>query len=95
MWVLLAYPFSSWFIQFVSYIVYTKIFFLHGAYLYPLYSHANGTDIQFPVNIEGHHTVSLLTLWRRNFFFFILAHTVYNMNKTGTKYVRIMKQTAF
>jgi hypothetical protein len=29
-------------------------------------------------------------------FFLILAHSVYkNMNNTGAKYVRIMKQTAF
>jgi len=36
-----------------------------------------------------------LTFWRRNYFFLILAHPVYNVNNTGTKYVRIMKQTAF
>ena len=36
-----------------------------------------------------------LTFWRR-IFFLILAHPVYkNVNNTGTKYVTIMKQTAF
>jgi len=35
-----------------------------------------------------------LTFWRRNYFL-ILAHLYKNVNNTGTKYVRIMKQTAF
>ena len=37
---------------------------------------------------------SILTFRRRNIFF-IIAHPVYNVNNTGTKYIRIMKQTAF
>ena len=36
-----------------------------------------------------------LTFWCRNYFFLILAHLYINVNNTGTKYVRIMKQTAF
>ena len=35
-----------------------------------------------------------LTFWRRNYFFLILAHLYINVNNTGTKYVRIVKQTA-
>ena len=46
--------------------------------------------LQWSLGVKG------LTFWRRNYFFLILAHSVYKMvNNTGTKYVRIMKQTAF
>ena len=38
---------------------------------------------------------SLLTFWRRNYFFNVSTPCVLNVNNTGTKYVRIMKQTAF
>jgi len=37
-----------------------------------------------------------LTFWRRNYFFLNFSTLcIQNVNKTGTKYVRIMKQTAF
>jgi len=36
----------------------------------------------------------ILNLLAPELFFLILAHPV-NVNKTGTEYVRIMKQTAF
>jgi len=38
-----------------------------------------------------------LTFWCRNYFFFLNFSTlcILNVNNTGTKYVRIMKQTAF
>jgi hypothetical protein len=46
--------------------------------------------------LYGSLGVKGLTIWRRNYFFFILAHSVYKIVKNiGTKYVRIMKQTAF
>jgi len=44
------------------------------------------------------HPVSLryvLTFWRRNYFFNFSTPCIQNVNNTGTKYVRIMKQTAF
>ena len=37
----------------------------------------------------------LLTFWRWNYFLNFSAPCILNVNKTGTKYVRIMKQTAF
>ena len=36
-----------------------------------------------------------LTFWRRNFFFNFCTFCMSNVNNTGTKYVRIMKQPAF
>ena len=36
-----------------------------------------------------------LTFWRRNYFFNFSTFCIQNVNNTGTKYVRIMKQTAF
>ena len=38
-----------------------------------------------------------LTLWRRNYYFFLNFSTscIQNVNNTGTKQVSIMKQTAF
>ena len=36
-----------------------------------------------------------LTFWRRNYFFYFSTSCIWNVNNTGTKYVRIMKQTAF
>jgi putative Mn2+ efflux pump MntP len=33
--------------------------------------------------------------WCRNYLFFILGHLYIKVNNTGTKYVRIIKQTAF
>ena len=36
-----------------------------------------------------------LTFWHRNYFFNFSTPCIQNVNKTGTKYVRIMKQTAF
>ena len=39
--------------------------------------------------------VSALTFWRRNYFFNFSTLCIYNVNNTGTKQVRIMKQTAF
>jgi hypothetical protein len=37
-----------------------------------------------------------LNFWRRNYFFLNFStHCIQNVNNTGTKYVRIMKQTAF
>ena len=37
----------------------------------------------------------LLTFWRWNYFFNFSTLCVENVSNTGTKYVRIMKQTAF
>jgi len=36
-----------------------------------------------------------LTFWRRNYFFNFSTTSIWNVNNTGTKYVRFMKQTAF
>jgi len=36
-----------------------------------------------------------LTFWRRNYFFNFSTSCILNSNNTRTKYVRIMKQTAF
>ena len=36
-----------------------------------------------------------LTFWNRNCFFNFRTPCTQNVNNTGTKYVRIMKQTAF
>ena len=36
-----------------------------------------------------------LTFWRRNYFFNFSTPCIWNVNNTGTKQVRIMKQTAF
>ena len=37
-----------------------------------------------------------LNFWRRNYFFLNFSTScIWNVNNTGTKYVRIMKQTAF
>jgi len=36
-----------------------------------------------------------LTFWRRNNFLNFSTPCIQNVNNTGTKYVRIMKQTAF
>ena len=37
----------------------------------------------------------LLTFWQRNYFFYFNKLCIQNVNNTGTKYVRIMKQRAF
>jgi len=37
----------------------------------------------------------ILTFWRRNYFFNFSTPCMQNVTNTGTKYVRIMKQTAF
>ena len=47
-------------------------------------------DMQFSCR-EG----SNLAFWWRNYFLNFSTSCIYNVNKTGTKYVRIMKQTAF
>ena len=39
--------------------------------------------------------ISWLTFWRQNYFLNFSTPCIQNMNNTGTKYVRIMKQTAF
>jgi len=36
-----------------------------------------------------------LTFWRLNYFLNFSTPCIQNVNNTGTKYVRIMKQTAF
>jgi len=36
-----------------------------------------------------------LTFWRRNYFFNFSTLCMQDVENTGTKYVRIMKQTAF
>ena len=38
---------------------------------------------------------TILTFWRRNYFFNFSTHCIQNVNNTGTKYIRNMKQTAF
>ena len=43
-------------------------------------------------SIAIHNT---LTFWRRNYFFNFSTPCILNVNNPGTKYVRIMKQTAF
>jgi len=65
-------------------------------------------DTMLAIKVRGHKLVFTVTFWleiisdeinlfwRRNYFFLILAHPVYkNVNNTGSKQVRIMKQTAF
>jgi len=42
-----------------------------------------------------HSTRSELIFWRRNYFFNFSTPCIKNVNNTWTKYVRIMKQTAF
>ena len=37
----------------------------------------------------------MFNLLAPEFFFYFSAHCIKNVNNTGTKYVRIMKQTAF
>jgi len=37
----------------------------------------------------------ILIVWRQNYFLHFSTLCIQNVNKTGTKYVRIMKQTAF
>ena len=37
----------------------------------------------------------ILTFWCQNYFFNFSTSCILNVNNTGTKYVRIMKQTAF
>jgi len=44
---------------------------------------------------RGLKHVALLTFWRRNYFFNFSTPCIYNVNNTGIKYIRIMKQTAF
>ena len=39
--------------------------------------------------------VAVLTFWRRNYFFNFSTFCLQNVNNTGTKQLRIMKQTAF
>ena len=48
-------------------------------------------------NIRGisKKTEELLTFWRQNYFFNFSTLCIQNVNNTGTKQVRIMKQTAF
>jgi hypothetical protein len=41
------------------------------------------------------HWVGRLTFWRQNYFLNFSTPCVQNVNNTGTKYLRIMKQTAF
>ena len=41
------------------------------------------------------YTTPSLTFWRRNYYFNFSTPCIWNVNNTGTKYVRIMKQTAF
>ena len=42
-----------------------------------------------------HYTKGCLTFWCRNYFFSFSTLCILNVNNTGTKHVRIMKQTAF
>ena len=37
----------------------------------------------------------VLTFWHRNYYFNFNTLCIYNVNNSGTKYVRIMNQTAF
>jgi len=41
------------------------------------------------------HGINILTFWRRNYFLNSNTSSILNVNNTGTKYVGIMKQTAF
>ena len=45
-----------------------------------------------PLTTDRH---SILTFWSRNYFLNFSTPCIQNVNNTGTKYVRIMKQTAF
>ena len=57
------------------------------------------TDYSYHIMLHRHMFCTLLeflTFWRRNYFFFNFSTAcIQNVNNTGTKYVRIMKQTAF
>ena len=45
---------------------------------------------------QQNHRLCPLTFWTRNYFFFSFnTPCIENVNNTGTKYDRIMKQTAF
>jgi len=41
------------------------------------------------------YAMTRLTFWLRNYFLNFSTPYIKSVNKTGTKYVRIMKQTAF
>jgi hypothetical protein len=44
---------------------------------------------------QGAYFVPCLTFWGWNYFFNFSTPCILNVNNTGTKYVRIIKQTAF
>ena len=46
-------------------------------------------------NINSMKNFISLTFWCRNYFFNFSTSCILNVNNTGTKYIRIMKQTAF
>ena len=56
--------------------------------LYKIITH-NCTHVRNPKLFQP------LTFWRRNYFFNFSTSCIQNVNNTGTKQVRIMKQTAF
>ena len=49
----------------------------------------------FPAAVLGVLHEHSLTFWYRNFFLNFSTPCIYNVNNTGTKYVRIMKQIEF
>ena len=49
--------------------------------------------IQFPIILDKNNVY--LTFWDRNYFINFNTSCIQNVNNTGTKYIRSMKQTAF
>ena len=45
--------------------------------------------------VKSRNLLEVLTFWRRNYFFNFSTLCIMNVNNTGTKQVRIMKQTVF
>ena len=70
------------------------------AFSFPLiihFVHYLSYRVSLLVSFSGILTIHFLrlTLWRQNYVFNFSIPCIYNVNNTGTKQVRIMKQTAF
>jgi len=62
----------------------------------PICSTAPALDITYVTWLNEYCTVrTILTFWSRNYFLNFSTFCIQNVNNIGTKYVRIMKQTAF
>jgi len=75
--------------------VYTGRIVLRYIYIY-IYIHVN-CDLSKKVLliIEMVYSILILNSWRRIYFFIFSTSSILNVDNTGTKYDRIMKQTEF